>query len=108
MSSFISTVIGTKLPGAGALWVSQNMEFLLPVRLGDVLTISATVLKKHERERLLELDTKIINQNQQLILTGVGKVKMLVAAEPEAKPWRSFPILQSQSEVSAPVILSSF
>jgi 3-oxoacyl-[acyl-carrier protein] reductase len=62
------------------------MEFLLPVRLGDVLTISATVLKKHERERLLELDTKIVNQNQQLILTGVGKVKVLVAAEPEAKP----------------------
>lgn len=85
-ASFISTVIGTKLPGTGALWVSQNMEFLLPVRLGDVLTISATVLKKHERERLLELDTKIINQNQQLILTGVGKVKVLVAAEPEAKP----------------------
>jgi 3-oxoacyl-[acyl-carrier protein] reductase len=85
-ASFISTVIGTKLPGTGALWVSQNMEFLLPVRLGDVLTISATVLKKHERERLLELDTKIVNQNRQLILTGVGKVKVLVAAEPEAKP----------------------
>jgi len=85
-ASFISTVIGTKLPGTGALWVSQNMEFLLPVRLGDVLTISATVVKKHERERLLELDTKIVNQNQQLILTGVGKVKVLVAAKPEATP----------------------
>jgi 3-oxoacyl-[acyl-carrier protein] reductase len=83
-ASFISTVIGTKLPGTGALWVSQNMEFLLPVRLGDVLTISATVLKKNERERLLELDTKIVNQNQQLVLTGVGKVKLLEAAEPEA------------------------
>ncbi len=85
-ASFISTVIGTKLPGTGALWVSQNMEFLLPVRLGDVLTISAMVVKKHERERLLELDTRIVNQNQQLILTGVGKVKVLMAAEPEAKP----------------------
>jgi 3-oxoacyl-[acyl-carrier protein] reductase len=85
-ASFISTVIGTKLPGTGALWVSQNLEFLLPVRLGDVLTISATVTKKYERERLLELDTRIVNQNQQLILTGVGKVKVLVASEPEAKP----------------------
>lgn len=79
-ASFISTVIGTKLPGKGALWVSQNLEFLLPVRLGDVLTISVTVLKKHNRERLLELDTQIINQNKQLILTGVGKVKVLVTA----------------------------
>lgn len=84
-ASFISTVIGTKLPGTGALWVSQNMEFLLPVRLGDTLTISAAVIKKYERERLLELDTRILNQNQQLILTGVGKVKLLVAAEPEEK-----------------------
>lgn len=85
-ASFISTVIGTKLPGTGALWVSQNMEFLLPVRLGDILTISATVLKKYERERLLELDTRIVNQNQQLVLTGIGKVKVLMTTESESKP----------------------
>src|SRR6478736_4556167 len=41
-ASFISTVIGTKLPGPGALWISQAMDFLLPVRLGDVLTVSCT------------------------------------------------------------------
>lgn len=81
-ASFISTVIGTKLPGTGALWVAQNMEFLLPVRLGDELTISCTVLKKHERERMLELDTRIVNQNQQVVLTGLGKVKMLTTAVP--------------------------
>jgi 3-oxoacyl-[acyl-carrier protein] reductase len=80
-ASFISTVIGTKLPGAGALWISQNMEFLLPVRLGDVLTISVKVLKKHERDQLLELDTRIVNQNKQLILNGVGKVKVLMATQ---------------------------
>lgn len=84
-ASFISTVIGTKLPGTGALWVSQNLDFLLPVRLGDMLTITATVLKKHDRERLLELDTRIFNQKQQLILSGTAKVKVLVAAEPEIK-----------------------
>jgi len=85
-ASFISTVIGTKLPGTGALWVAQNIEFLLPVRLGDHLTISCTVLKKHERERLLELDTRIVNQNQQLVLSGSGKVKVLTTAAPEVAP----------------------
>jgi 3-oxoacyl-[acyl-carrier protein] reductase len=87
-ASFISTVIGTKLPGAGALWVSQNFDFLLPVRLGDVLTIICTVCKKHEREQLLELDTRILNQNQQLVLTGQGKVKILASISPQvqAKP----------------------
>ncbi|MBC9030948.1 SDR family oxidoreductase [Sphingomonas sp. JC676] len=76
-ASFISTVIGTQLPGHGALWVSQSLDFLLPVRLGDVLTVSCTVTAKHERERLLDLDTRIMNQHGQAVLTGRGKVKVL-------------------------------
>jgi 3-oxoacyl-[acyl-carrier protein] reductase len=76
-ASFISTVIGTQLPGPGALWLSQNLEFLLPVRLGDALTVSCTVLKKHDRDRLLELDTRITNQQGQTVLQGQGKVRML-------------------------------
>ena len=34
-ASFISTIIGTKIPGDGALCYSQSLEFLLPVRIGD-------------------------------------------------------------------------
>lgn len=78
-ASFLSTVIGTKLPGPGALWVSQNMEFHRPVRLGDELTIGCTVLKKHERDRLLELDTLITNQAGEQILSGKAKVKVLTS-----------------------------
>jgi 3-oxoacyl-[acyl-carrier protein] reductase len=85
-ASFISTVIGTQLPGTGALWVSQNMEFLLPVRLGDELTVSATVVGKHDRERLLDLDTRIVNQNQQVVLSGRGRVKVLTTVAPAAAP----------------------
>lgn len=91
-ASFLSTVIGTKLPGPGALWVAQSFEFLLPVRLGDELTVSCTVTGKHERERLLELATNIINQCGQTVLTGVGKVKVLACkpkiarAEPKNHP----------------------
>ena len=84
-ASFISTVIGTKLPGPGALWVSQNMEFLRPVRLGDELLISCTVLKKHERDRLLELKTIITNQDDQEVLAGTAKVKVL-APKPASPP----------------------
>jgi 3-oxoacyl-[acyl-carrier protein] reductase len=40
------------------------------------------VLKKYERDRLLELDTRILNQNQQVVLTGQGKVKLLTTAAP--------------------------
>jgi 3-oxoacyl-[acyl-carrier protein] reductase len=85
-ASFLSTVIGTQLPGTGALWISQNMEFLLPVRLGDELTISATVVGKHDRDRLLDLDTRIVNQNQQVVLSGRGRVKVLTTVTPAAEP----------------------
>jgi 3-oxoacyl-[acyl-carrier protein] reductase len=85
-ASFLSTVIGTQLPGTGALWISQNMEFLLPVRLGDELTVSVTVVGKHDRERLLDLDTRIVNQNQQVVLGGQGRVKVLATAAPVAAP----------------------
>ena len=47
-ASLVSTVIGTKLPGEGALWLKQNFDFALPVRLGDELSVSCTVLK-HEK-----------------------------------------------------------
>jgi 3-oxoacyl-[acyl-carrier protein] reductase len=91
-ASFISTVIGTKLPGPGALWVSQTLDFLLPVRLGDELTVMCTVLKKHDRDRLLELETRIVNQLQQTVLQGQGKVKMLVErAAASVQPTRAEP-----------------
>src|SRR6187402_1989302 len=51
-ASFISTIIGTKLPGDGALWFSQTLEFLLPVRIGDDLTVVAEVIKKHDKEQI--------------------------------------------------------
>ena len=81
-ASFISTIIGTRLPGTGALWVSQSLEFLLPVRLGDTLSISCSVSAKNERERLLDLDTRILNQNGALVLSGQGRVRVLESRQP--------------------------
>ena len=76
-ASFISTIIGTKIPGDGALWYSQNLEFLLPIRVGDKLTIVAKVIKKIDRQNSIELQTDIINQNKQKVTTGVAKVKVI-------------------------------
>ena len=36
--SYISTVIGTKLPGPGAVYISQTMNFMAPVIAGDTIT----------------------------------------------------------------------
>jgi 3-oxoacyl-[acyl-carrier protein] reductase len=76
-ASFISTVIGTKLPGDGALWYSQNLEFLLPVRIGDTIHVVAEVIKKYDRDQIIELSTNIYNQNKQKVTTGTAKVKVV-------------------------------
>ena len=76
-ASFISTIIGTKLPGDGALWFSQTLEFLLPVRIGDNLTVIAEVIKKNDKEQIIELKTEIYNQNKQIVTKGIAKVKVI-------------------------------
>ncbi|MEO1249173.1 MAG: MaoC family dehydratase [Pseudomonadota bacterium] len=39
----ISAVLGTKLPGPGAIYIAQNMSFRAPVRVGDTVTARVTV-----------------------------------------------------------------
>lgn len=76
-ASFISTIIGTKIPGDGALWFSQSLEFLLPVRIGDEITVVAEVTKKNDKENIIELKTDIFNQNRQVVTQGYAKVKVI-------------------------------
>lgn len=80
-ASFISTIIGTKIPGDGALWFSQTLEFLLPVRIDDEITVTAEVTKKIDRDRTIELNIEIQNQNRQVVTRGVSKVKVLEELE---------------------------
>lgn len=82
-ASFISTVIGTKLPGDGALWFSQSLDFLLPVRIGDTITVTAEVIKKYDRDEIVELSTIIYNQNKQVVTKGVAKVKIVKRVDQE-------------------------
>lgn len=74
-ASFISTIIGTKIPGDGALWYKQSLEFILPVRIGDELKIKAEIIKIFSKEKILEISTNIYNQNEQKVIEGIASVK---------------------------------
>lgn len=82
-ASFISTIIGKHLPGEGALWVSQSLNFLLPVRIGDELSIVAEIVDKKIKGNRLFLRTEIKNQHKQIILNGESQVKVLETQEPK-------------------------
>ena len=51
-AGFISAVLGTKLPGPGAIYLSQSLRFKAPVKPGDKVVVRATVTDlKRERRR---------------------------------------------------------
>ncbi len=56
-ASFISTVLGTKLPGCGAIYLSQNLKFKAPVRIGDTVVAIATVKEILAEKRRVTLET---------------------------------------------------
>jgi 3-hydroxybutyryl-CoA dehydratase len=56
-ASLISTVLGTKLPGPGVIYVSQNCRFRAPVRAGDTVVARATVTGLMVEKRFAWLET---------------------------------------------------
>ncbi len=55
-ASLISAVLGTKLPGPGAIYVSQNLKFTAPVYLGDVVTATVTLVTLDSLHRFARFD----------------------------------------------------
>jgi 3-oxoacyl-[acyl-carrier protein] reductase len=76
-ASFISTVIGTMLPGGGALWKSSSLKFIKPVYVGDSITVVVEVMKRNISERELVLKTDVFNQNNDIVILGTAIVKLL-------------------------------
>ncbi len=67
--SLISTVIGTLLPGPGTIYLKQSLEFLHPVVLGDLVTVSVSVKEKLPRNRVV-LSCECTNQKNECVISG--------------------------------------
>ncbi|MCU0731756.1 MAG: SDR family oxidoreductase [Hyphomonas sp.] len=76
-ASLLSTLIGMKLPGRGALYLSQTIEFSAPVFIGDSLVAAATIDKIDRDTRIVDLSTIITNQRGQAVLRGKARAKVL-------------------------------
>lgn len=73
-ASFLSTIIGTLLPGQGALYLNQELNFKKPVMINDIISARVTVLQKITATRMLVLETTIANQHSQIVISGKAKV----------------------------------
>ncbi|MGH6942817.1 MAG: MaoC family dehydratase [Geminicoccaceae bacterium] len=68
-ASLVSTVLGTKLPGPGAIYVSQSVRFLAPVRIGDTVIARAEVREVVADKRRIKLATSC-SVGDKLVLDG--------------------------------------
>lgn len=78
-ASLLSTLIGMELPGTGAVYKSQTLEFLRPVRPGDRLTATGEITALEPDRNRIVIATRIENQDGKAVVRGEAVVGLLRA-----------------------------
>ena len=79
-ASLLSTVIGTKLPGPGCLYVGQTLRFKAPVYVGETVYARAAVIALIAEKRRAKLQTQCLVRDK-VVLDGEAVVQL-----PHARP----------------------
>ena len=74
-AGLISSVLGTRLPGPGTIYLGQDLRFMKPVDIGDEITATLTVREKHAEKGDLVLDCVCRNQRKETVVTGTAHVR---------------------------------
>ncbi|MBI5521921.1 MAG: MaoC family dehydratase [Desulfarculus sp.] len=74
LAGFISTVMGTMLPGPGTVYVRQELNFLAPAHIGDTVTAVAEVLELDQTKNRAHLRTFCRNQDGVVLVDGLAIV----------------------------------
>lgn len=76
VASTISKILGTKCPGPGTIYLSQNLKFLLPVKINETFTTKIEVIDIIEGKRNPRyiFKTTCINEEEEIILEGEALV----------------------------------
>ena len=73
-ASLVSAVLGTRLPGPGTTYVTQSLDFVAPVRVGDTLTVTVTVKDRDEKTGRLEFDCECVTWDGRMVMRGKATV----------------------------------
>jgi phosphate acetyltransferase len=86
-AGLVSAVLGTKLPGPGTIYVSQDLRFRRPVAPGDTITAEVTVSEKKPDRRVV-LACRCTNQAGEVVALGTAEViaPEIARAVPRGKP----------------------
>mgnify|MGYP003507697293 FL=1 len=69
-AALISALFGTQFPGPGTIYLGQELKFTKPVRIGDTLTVLATVSEKNDEKKRIKMDCLVTNQSGETVLKG--------------------------------------
>ncbi|GAF84720.1 unnamed protein product, partial [marine sediment metagenome] len=69
----------------GALWFSQTLNFSLPVRIGDTITVIGEVVEKRKKDKSIKIKTDVYNGNSQVVISGVAQVRIIEEIMEEVK-----------------------
>ena len=70
VGSLISAVFGTQLPGKGAIYLHQEMDFRKPVFHNDEITAIVTVTNIRKDKSILYFDTRCENNKGEVVIEG--------------------------------------
>lgn len=73
-AGFISAVLGMYLPGPGTIYLGQELKFTKPVRIGDTVTATCTVVERMEEKNIIKLETICTNQDGDVVIKGMATV----------------------------------
>jgi phosphate acetyltransferase len=72
--ALISTLLGTRLPGPGTIYLGQTLRFTRPVALGDTITVSVKATAKDEQKHRVTFACECVNQRGEAVIRGDADV----------------------------------
>ena len=72
-SSLISSILGTRFPGEGTIYLEQTLKFCSPVYIGDTITAVVSLIELLPKNKAL-LQTTVKNQDGVIVIDGQAKV----------------------------------
>ncbi len=75
-ASLLSALLASKLPGPGAIYLSQTLRFLRPVKLGDTVTARVEITAIDAGKRRLTLSTSVRNERGKNVVDGEAVVQL--------------------------------
>lgn len=84
-ASFISTVLASRLPGPGTIYLKQNLSFRAPVRIGDTVEAQVTVMDIIRDKGRILLKT-VCRVGETVVIDGDALVALPREPAPAALP----------------------